>query len=429
LIEAEKKDIGNIKWSDYRDFFSHSYGTCGIVTLLILCVICAVGQLLPSIWLTEWLSQDLEQQQESKYPIVFTIMVIFFILITMGRSLVIFKIVLEGATNLHNTMTQSVLRANILFFDSNPIGRIVTRFSKDLIVFDLVVPVLLIISLQGFFRTATVVITISVLNYWMIPIIIVLAFLLYYTMKQGSQVMIEAQRRDSESRTPIHGTFAMVINGLVSLRAMNKIDYFRGDFLSNLNFSTNATYSYVIANRWIGIRLDLLCSLFMIAITCFVIMLKGSVDTAYLLMSLQVSSDVIFLFSISFRTFAELENNMTSSQRMIGYTKLEPEDELEKPGDKDLEDRRMWPSEGKIEFEEATMRYRREMEPSIHNLSFKVQAGMIIGIVGRTGSGKSSILQTLFRLVELQTGRIIVDGVDIRTTGLHILRKSIAFIP
>lgn len=146
-------------------------------------------------------------------------------------------------------------------------------------------------------------------------------------------------------------------------------------------------------------------------------------------MSLQVSSDVIFLFSISFRTYAELENNMTSSQRMIAYTQLSPEDCIEKPGDKDLEERRLWPSEGKIEYEEATMRYRREMEPSIHNLSFKVQAGMIVGIVGRTGSGKSSILQTLFRLVELQNGRIMIDGVDTRTTGLHILRKSIAFIP
>ena len=113
---------------------------------------------------------------------------------------------------------------------------------------------------------------------------------------------------------------------------------------------------------------------------------------------------------------------------MIAYTQLNEEDDLNKEVDKDLE-RRMWPSSGKIEYEEATMRYRRNLEPSISNLSFKVQAGMFIGIVGRTGSGKSSILQTLFRLVELQIGRTFIDGVDIKTVGLHILRKSIAFIP
>ena len=89
--------------------------------------------------------------------------------------------------------------------------------------------------------------------------------------------------------------------------------------------------------------------------------------------------------------YAEIENNMTSSQRIVAYTELGQEDDLEKTEDKNLE-RRMWPFSGDIEFEDATMRYRRELEPSLKNLSFKTKAGMIVGIVGRTGSGKSSIL-------------------------------------
>ena len=113
---------------------------------------------------------------------------------------------------------------------------------------------------------------------------------------------------------------------------------------------------------------------------------------------------------------------------MVEYTNLEEEDQLEMPGDAELK-RKSWPTAGKIEFEEATMRYRSELEPSINNLSFKAQAGMLIGIVGKSGSGKSSILHTLFRLIELENGRTSIDGVDIRTVGLHTLRKSIAFIP
>jgi len=101
----------------------------------------------------------------------------------MVRSLIIFKLILTSATNLHNTMTEHVLRANILFFDSNPIGRIITRFSKDLIMFDLVVPVLLMIALQGFFRTTVVIITISIINWYLIPLVVVLGILCYYTMK------------------------------------------------------------------------------------------------------------------------------------------------------------------------------------------------------------------------------------------------------
>jgi len=159
---------------------------------MFICALTAVAQLMPSFWLTEWLKQDLEGQQDSIYPIVFSVLVAVFIVLTMIRSIVIFHLILSSATNLHNEMTRKVLRANILFFDSNPIGRIVTRFSKDLIVFDLVVPIIAIITLQGFFRTVTVVITIAVVNYWMIPVCLLLLLLLLLIFKRGTQVMIES---------------------------------------------------------------------------------------------------------------------------------------------------------------------------------------------------------------------------------------------
>ena len=162
----------------------------------------------------------------------------------------------------------------------------------------------------------------------------------------------------------------MAVNGLVSLRAFDKFRHFRRGFINELRYGSNATFSYVIANRWIGIRLDLICSAFIGFICFFLVLLKGSVDSTLLVMSLQISVDVISLFSVSFRMYAELENNMTSSQRMIAYTKLEEEGDLVKPEDTALE-RALWPSQGKIEFEDATMRYRRELEPSILNLSFK----------------------------------------------------------
>ena len=196
-------------------------------------------------------------------------------ILTMIRSLSLFKIILTSSTNLHDAIVQRVLRANIIFFDSNPIGRIVTRFSKDLITFDLMAPIISIITIQGFFRTGTVVIIISIINYYMIPVILVCALLMLYIMKKGTKVMIEAQRRDSESRSPIHGTFAMVVNGLVSLRVADKLQFFRQEFINGLELGTNATFCYVIANRWIGIRMDILCCIFNFSIAVFLILLKG----------------------------------------------------------------------------------------------------------------------------------------------------------
>ena len=226
--------MGIIKFKDYRDFISFSSGCCGIFFALLICIITSLAQLAPSLWLTRWLENDLEEQQKKFYPIVFASIIAFYILVTMLRSIVIFKIIINSATSLHNKMTECVLRAKILFFDSNPIGRIVTRFSKDLAMFDVVNPILVIITAQGWFRMVTVVITLLIVNYYLAPLVIILAICCYFTMRHGRAVMIESQRRDSESRTPIHSTFAMVINGLVSLRAMEKFGHYRREFDKSL---------------------------------------------------------------------------------------------------------------------------------------------------------------------------------------------------
>lgn len=117
---------------------------------------------------------------------------------------------------------------------------------------------------------------------------------------------------------------------------------------------------------------------------------------------------------------------MTSSQRIVKYTELDQEDELVKEIDAA---KASWPEKGAIKFNNISMKYRPTLEPSVRNLNFEIQAGMKVGIVGRTGAGKSSILQILFRLVDPCEGSVEIDGVDIRDVGLHLLRKNIAYIP
>lgn len=134
------------------------------------------------------------------------------------------------------------------------------------------------------------------------------------------------------------------------------------------------------------------------------------------------------MLSIVVRMYGEVQQMMTASQRMNEYTKLPSEDLLEKEADKQLAIEE-WPTSGKIEFKNITMKYREELEPAVKGLSVSVQPGMKVGICGRTGSGKSSILQTLFRLTDVSDGTIKIDGTDIYGIGLHALRKNIAFIP
>jgi ABC-type multidrug transport system fused ATPase/permease subunit len=119
---------------------------------------------------------------------------------------------------------------------------------------------------------------------------------------------------------------------------------------------------------------------------------------------------------------------MSCSQRIYQYTQLEEEAPLEMPADKALK-AKQWPMKGELSFQNVTMKYREHMDPSIKQLSCQIQAGMKIGIVGRTGAGKSSILQMLFRLSECCEGSLHIDDVDVKTIGLHLLRKNIAYIP
>jgi len=189
----------------------------------------------------------------------------------------------------------------------------------------------------------------------------------------------------------VHNTFAMMINGLVSCRVSDKISFFKHQFMNSLQSGANATFCNYSISNWIGVRLDLICVLFTSSVTWFTLVMKGKVSAAVLIVTLQFISDLIAWFSYSIRLYADMENIMTCSQRILDYTKLEIEDELTKEEDKKLKEQG-WPIRGEIEFNAATMTYREELPPAIKNLSFKVEAGMKVGIVGRTGSGKSSIL-------------------------------------
>ena len=333
------------------------------------------------------------------------------------------------------------MRAKVIFFDSNPIGRILTRFSKEMALLDMVFPVLLTLTSYGMFRVISATISLAIVNFWLFIPVFFLCIYFILVAKSASIAMIEASRLDSVVRGPIHNLFAMTINGLTSIRAYRQIDYFSQQFMNENELSANVTFTYIIIGRWLGFRIVMgILLLSVIASSCCV-GLKGSVETALLAFSLQVITDFAQYFGISVKNLCEMQNFMTAVQHMQGYTKLEKEDDFEKKADKKIleeaqsstgqlvDGRKAWPSKGMLEFKNVTMAYRPMLEPSIWDLSFTVQPGMKIGIVGRTGSGKSSILQVLFRLVDIRLGTVKIDGVEIRDIGLHLLRQSIAFIP
>ena len=323
--------------------------------------------------------------------ILFVSTTIGYILIVLIRSIVLQYFVLFATTNMHEMMSWKVLRAKILFFDSNPSGRITTRFSKDMTLLDIMVPPILMLVTQGMLRAASVVISVAIVNQWILIIALIAIFYMIYVVKTAMSTMVDAQRFDQQFFGPINTSLTTIVNGQVTFRGYRQYQFFRNQFMESIEKSANSTFCYIISNRWIGIRLDFVCIIFGVSTASFAVAFRGKIEKELLTFTLQIITDIIVFFSISIRMFAEVQNAMTSSQRIVQYCKLDQEDELEKPKDKELQ-KSNWPSKGELTFNNLSMRYREHMDPSINNLDVKIQPGMKVGIVGRTGAGKSSIL-------------------------------------
>ena len=202
-------------------------------------------------------------------------LIIIFSASCLIRDSTIFGIFLTVTSNMYHTMSEKVLRSNILFFDSNPIGRILTRFSKDMAVMDLIAPSLSTMMTYGIFRALAVTISIVAVNYWIaIPIFVSICYLVYL-MTKAQIVLLETQRLDSVVRGPIHSLFAMVVNGLVSIRAYGQLAHFQKSFMCESELSANVTFTYATANRWLGLRFDFVIYIVSLSASVFSVFMRN----------------------------------------------------------------------------------------------------------------------------------------------------------
>lgn len=265
LIVDEKTSAKKIGFQDYKNFLSFGPGWFGFFMFFLIVTISSLAQLGTSFTLAHWTTQSLEEQQSSfYYPGLFIGSIVFYIVMVELRAIIVFWIVHTSSTNLHNYVVKRVLRANILFFDSNPIGRIVTRFSKDVMVIDFIICVNVIFISMGVFRTVTVCITIGAISPPLFIGILIGVLPMWYYLTRGNGAMQYAQKLDGEFRGPVHSTFAFLINGLTTIRVFNRAKYFKQDMNNTQEKCANASFCFNVVNRWIGLRLDMVCVFFTI---------------------------------------------------------------------------------------------------------------------------------------------------------------------
>ncbi|KAI6044047.1 P-loop containing nucleoside triphosphate hydrolase protein [Pisolithus marmoratus] len=336
---------------------------------------------------------------------------------------------LRSSKHLHDSMLDSVLHAPLSFFDLTPIGRIVNLFSRDIYVIDQILGRVIMNLLKTLGVSISVVL---VITFSFPPFLLVIVPLTWFYIRVTTYYLAssrELKRLDAVSRSPVFGWFSESLAGLSTIRAFNHQPLFIANNARRLDHNQMCYLPSVSINRWLALRLEFVGSFSILCTALLAVMavMKSNVDAGLVGLVLSYAWTTTGTLNFLVRSASEVEQNAVSVERIIHYAKgLSPEASFEVP---DKKPPCGWPTAGKVEFCQYSTKYRPELDFVLKDISITINPREKIGVCGRTGAGKSSLLLALFRIIEPYSGKILIDGVDITKIGLHDLRSSIAIVP
>ncbi|XP_071820241.1 ATP-binding cassette sub-family C member 4-like isoform X2 [Apostichopus japonicus] len=445
LFKAEQSKKGDVGWGIYGRYFMAGTNWFGIACLIFFLLSTQVVYILSDYWLALW--TDLEEARTgelanlttvednlifgSRSPsteravFIYGMLILGLLLLGLVRAFLALRIMISSSKNLHNKMFAAVVRSPIFFFDTNPTGRIQNRFTKDIGTMDGQLPLSFFDVLQLLLQVLGVIILNAVINYFTLILILPLLVLFVFIRRYSVNATRPVKRLDGVTRSPVFSHTTASIYGLSTIRAYNKEGQFCERFSTYQDRHTEAWISYLLINRWFGMRLDLLTSIFTSGVSFAAVLASGSLDAGLVGVILNNTFSLSTQFQFTVRQTAVVENQMTSVERVMEYAKLKPEAPLETPETKPPKG---WPGNGSVSLRKMSLRYSDESPLVLKNVSCEIESKEKVGIVGRTGAGKSSLITALFRLAE-PSGNIVIDGVNCLELGLHDLRKQLSIIP
>ncbi|KAK7204872.1 putative ABC bile acid transporter [Myxozyma melibiosi] len=360
------------------------------------------------------------------YLAIYGLIALIYITFSFLREIAFFYGSLTASKKLFDRLLECVLRATPRFFDQTPVGRIINRFSKDIESIDREVAV---DALGLIHSTLSVIVIIGVISVIM-PVFLlvgsVVSAIFFFINLLYLQASRELKRMESVTRSPIYQHFGETLVGVSTIRAYGYEQKFIADSMGKVDTNMRPTWLMWGLNRWMSLRTDLAGGLISFFAGTFVMLAHKSIDSglAGLILSYAITFTqnmfwVVFLYSSN-------EMNMNSVERIDEFLQIEQEaaDIVE-----DSRPPHNWPSTGAIEVTDLTLRYAPGLPRVIKGISFSVDPCSKIGVVGRTGAGKSTIASAFFRFLEAETGKIVIDGIDISKIGLRDLRQSLTIIP
>ncbi|XP_030712764.1 ATP-binding cassette sub-family C member 4 [Globicephala melas] len=436
-LSEESRLEGKVGFKAYKNYFTAGAPWLIILFLIPVNIAAQVAYVLQDWWLSYWANEQsalnvtvngqgnvTEKLDLYWYLGIYSGLTVSAVLFGIARSLLVFYVLVSSSQTLHNQMFESILRAPVLFFDRNPTGRILNRFSKDIGHMDDLLPLTFLDFIQTFLQVIGVVgVAVSVIPWIAIPLV-PLGIIFFVLRRYFLQTSRDVKRLESTTRSPVFSHLSSSLQGLWTIRAYKAEERFQELFDAHQDLHSEAWFLFLTTSRWFAVRLDAICAIFVIVVAFGSLILAKTLDAGQVGLALSYALTLMGMFQWCVRQSAEVENMMISVERVIEYTDLEKE----APWEYQKRPPPSWPQEGVVVFDNVNFSYSLDGPLVLKHLTALIKSREKVGIVGRTGAGKSSLVAALFRLSEPE-GKIWIDKILTTEIGLHDLRKKMSIIP
>ncbi|KAL4483231.1 hypothetical protein ABPG74_019257 [Tetrahymena malaccensis] len=451
----EEREKGNIKLSTFKVYFK-SIGIILLILLLVCNFLAPASQMLIDFWLKDYISPSQQWlfAQINQIFQTFTLSFIFLIVlqtaISIFRGLLMYKAYLTSSTRIFKQLNQSIIFSKMSFFDKNPIGGIVSRLSDDVYTVDNYLPWSLDLLLGQVAPAFLYTLAILAQFPWLVVFILIQIFLISFVQKDFRILSREVKRLNSVNSGRVLTILDESSKGLAVIRSFKKQKHILGEYLSKLSEFVGTNLIAQAVQIWLSLRLIFISNLIFICVSVTTIaLIYGNIDFEYTTIAMCITYSMIFSsrFSEVVRFLNYFEMNIVSIERIKQYfdnqqedldqnqVKLESDFQLSKSSEKDYEE------DIAVQFENVYLTYdeidqkadqsndQYELKFALQDICLKIKKGEKIAFCGRTGSGKTSILNTLFKMYPIKQGRIYLNGKNIQNQSLRQIRSQMSIIP
>nr|KYP51014.1 ABC transporter C family member 14 [Cajanus cajan] len=428
LIKEEGKETGKVSLDIYKLYLTEAFGWWGVTLVLVLSMLWQASLMASDYWLAYETSEERAKIfNPSLFMSIYAIIAVVSIILVSARTYLFTLWGLKTAQTLFTQILRSILHAPMSFFDTTPSGRILSRASTDQTNVDVLLPLFTGVVMAMYITVLSIFI-ITCQNSW--PTVFLIIPLLWLNIWYRGYYLAssrELTRMDSITKAPVIHYFSESIAGVMTIRAFKNQNKFCEENLKRVNANLRMDFHNYSSNEWLGVRLELLGSFVFCISAMFMIILPSNIikpENVGLTLSYGMSLNAVLFWSVYMSCI--IENKMVSVERIKQFTDIPSEPAW------NIKDRlppSNWPGQGNVDIKGLQVRYRPNTPLVLKGISLSISGGEKVGVVGRTGSGKSTLVQVFFRLVEPSGGKIIIDGIDISVLGLHDLRSRFGIIP